>query len=292
MKQWALLLFGGLTALFITLFRAPEHPLQLSIAAIFQNEERFLKEWIDFHREMGVEHFYLFNHLSTDGYQSVLQPYIEAGLVDLYDWPYPNTGKEMADWIKIQSAAYRQAIDLAKGQSKWLALLDTDEFLFPLEKKDLVDFLKDYDECCGLLVNWQIFGTAGVKKAPPDQLIEVLTLQAPRDWSENTLCKSIVRPEAVKYCVDAHTVVYYPWSYSVDPDKNIFPWKFHRSHTVKVDKIRINHYWARDEEFFYNQKIQRRAQWGDPELGKKQCLEMNAYANQIENKDILMRRSK
>lgn len=85
----------------IALWRKEDYSYKLSILAIFQNKECFLKEWIDFHRLMGVEHFYLFNHLSSDDYLSVLQPYLSIGLVELYDWPYPSQEGDEADWTRV-----------------------------------------------------------------------------------------------------------------------------------------------------------------------------------------------
>ena len=40
----------------------------VSACAIFQNEAPYLKEWIEYHRLIGVEHFYLYNNGSTDNY--------------------------------------------------------------------------------------------------------------------------------------------------------------------------------------------------------------------------------
>jgi len=34
---------------------------------------------------VGVEHFYLYNHLSKDEYAEVLEPYIKEGIVELYN---------------------------------------------------------------------------------------------------------------------------------------------------------------------------------------------------------------
>ena len=38
----------------------------LTIAAVFQNEAPYLKEWIEFHKLVGVEHFLLVDNESTD----------------------------------------------------------------------------------------------------------------------------------------------------------------------------------------------------------------------------------
>ena len=46
----------------------------LALVAIFSNDGRFLKEWIEFYLIQGVEHFYLYNHLSQDNFKEVLKP--------------------------------------------------------------------------------------------------------------------------------------------------------------------------------------------------------------------------
>ncbi len=60
----------------------------LAVAAIFRNEAPYLAEWIEFHRLVGVEKFYLFNNLSADEYLTVLQPYIDDDIVELIEWPH------------------------------------------------------------------------------------------------------------------------------------------------------------------------------------------------------------
>ena len=37
-----------------------------SICAIFKDESLSIKEWIEYHKLIGVEHFYLYNNNSTD----------------------------------------------------------------------------------------------------------------------------------------------------------------------------------------------------------------------------------
>lgn len=287
--QWKKILL--LTVLFlcvvfasVKIFKKEDHRYKLSVLAIFQNEDRFLKEWLDFYRVLGVDHFYLYNNLSDDNYQEVLKPYINDGIVELFDWPYASQPGSEADWTRIQAAAYREGLKKAEGQSQWVAIIDTDEFMFPLNHQDLKTFIKGYENCSGLLVNWQEFGTSNVERIPDDKLmIETLLLQSPPHSKVNTFCKSIVRPEAARTCIP-HAVVYYPWTFAVDPDKRVFPWEFHQSHPVKIDKVRINHYWSRDEEFLNTNKLARYENWGNK---KQACMERNKESNQVLNQEIL-----
>src|SRR5687768_12283024 len=98
----------------------------LSICAIFQNEGPYLKEWIEYHKLLGVEHFYLYNNFSEDNFKEILEPYIKKGEVELTEWNF--TSSNQVEWTKVQCDAYNHAIKKAKNKSKWLALIDLDEF--------------------------------------------------------------------------------------------------------------------------------------------------------------------
>ena len=147
-----------------------------AIVSIFQDEAPYLKEWIEFHRLMGAQHFYLYNNLSHDDYLSVLQPYIDSGIVELFDWPYDNNGPSEFNAIAIN--AFRDGHRRAIGNVKWLAILDTDEFLYVVKGTKIQDYLQPLikTKCKGVHVYWYMFGTSHVPQIPQDKLmIETLT---------------------------------------------------------------------------------------------------------------------
>ena len=55
----------------------------LVVASMFKNENSVIKEWLDHNIAVGVEHFYLIDNGSTDGYANILHPYMHRGLVTL-----------------------------------------------------------------------------------------------------------------------------------------------------------------------------------------------------------------
>lgn len=231
---------------------------ELAMCAIFRNEAPFLEEWIEFHLLMGVQHFYLYNNLSTDHYKKVLKPYLKKKQVTLIHWPFEYAS--LNDWNNIQCTAYRDAIAKARHQARWLAILDMDEFIFPVEKENLLEFLKNYSRFGGVCANWQMYGTSHVSKIPQDKLlIETLLMKAPKDYSDNNHVKSIVQPLRVRECRSPHFCFYLEGYQQVNENKEHFQWA--RSPYVSIDKIRINHYWTRDEDYFYTSKISRRSDW-------------------------------
>lgn len=256
MSKRILLLF----VLFCTHLQAQndEYKYELSICALFQNEARFLKEWIDYHRLVGVDHFYLFNNLSTDNYKCVLQPYINAGIVELFEWPHQSD--TVAQWNDIQCRAYKKGLDLTRGISHWLAIIDSDEFIVPVIENSLLEILSEFTNYGGLGVNWQMYGTSGVSEIPSDRLlIDMLLMKAPADYGENIHIKSIVQPNRVESCHSPHYVKYKEGFFAVNENAQKCRGPFNRS--ISISKIRINHYWVRDEEFLYQVKIPRNTKW-------------------------------
>lgn len=229
-----------------------------SIAAIFRNEAPYLREWIEFHLEVGFDHFYLFDNLSTDSFLTVLQPYIDRGIVECQSWPLAHSN--IYDWNEVQCLAYERALYKAKGKAKWLAILDTDEFLFSPSGKSVAELLKNYESFAGIGVNWQVFGTSSVAKIPAERLlIESLTQKLPETQGINHHIKSIVQPERIRGCESPHFAIYKPGHFQVNTAG--IPFEGLLSPTVELDVLRINHYILRDEHFFHSQKIPRLQSW-------------------------------
>ena len=87
---------------------------------------------------MGAEHFFLTNHWSKDNYRQVLQPYINRGLVTLYE----ASKSDKRHFDEIKKDAYQAAVEHLRDKAEWLAIIDTDEFALPTRDNNLVSVLK------------------------------------------------------------------------------------------------------------------------------------------------------
>ena len=131
------------------------------ICAIFKNEAAYLKEWIEFHRIVGIDHFFLYNNLSEDNYREVLEPYIKNGMVDLIEWPYPQTQmKAYADFLKHHA-----------NDAKWVGFIDIDEFVVPKAYNSVYEFLQNYENTPAVLIYWRLFGSSGLTKRDIQRLV-------------------------------------------------------------------------------------------------------------------------
>lgn len=126
----------------------------ISLCLIFKNEAPFLKEWIDYHLMIGVDHFYLYNNNSDDNYLDIIESYIEKGIITLIDFPYEHA----------QIKAYKDCYSRFRYESNWISFLDADEFFCPKLALSLPEWLENYSKYPAVLINWVLFGTSGKLK--------------------------------------------------------------------------------------------------------------------------------
>lgn len=260
--------------------------IYLALCAIFQNESRFLREWIEYYRLVGVEKFFLFNHLSTDNYLEVLEPYIRQGIVQIEDITKVCTTPESFE-REIHLYAYNKIIREQKNNVRWLICLDTDEFFVPVEHKNLVEFLKLYESYGGVVANWIVYGTSNIERLNDQQLlIEHLNYRSHLDNGINRHVKSIIQPARVIKFANPHFAIYFKPYYGVDENFQPVNKPFN---SVAINKIRINHYLFRDNDFCYNVKLPRslKLNYYSPERIKN--LEEEIRSTNLEEDKIIHR---
>ena len=123
----------------------------ISICAIFKNEAPYMREWIEYHILLGVEHFYLYNNNSDDNFRDVLSQYISNGIVTLTEWPE----------IPGQMTSYKHWYENFRYESNWVSFLDLDEFICPRYELDIPTWLAKYQKYPIVMIYWKMFGTSG-----------------------------------------------------------------------------------------------------------------------------------
>jgi hypothetical protein len=145
----------------------------LSIAAIFKDEAPYLAEWIEFHRLVGVEHIYLYDNGSTDNPAAVLAPFVRQGFVTIVPWAAFDvvSSPQLLQWA--------HAIANFGPDFRWMATIDIDEFLFPVEGDTLRKTLAAYEDLPAVAVPWIMFGFSGHETKPDGLVIANYTMRAP-----------------------------------------------------------------------------------------------------------------
>lgn len=186
--------------LFLNIYAGPKHKYNLSVCALFKNESKNIREWIEYHRLIGVDHFYLYENGATDGYMKVLRPYIQKKIVTLVSWPeYFNKQEEENSFkwsLSTQIPAYENVILLhAKEETKWLMFLDVDEFILPVQET-LTELLVTYQEYPGIEMDTEFFETIGHSTPTKSLVIESVDItKAPRMNVFESVKKIIFKPK-------------------------------------------------------------------------------------------------
>ncbi|MEI6127985.1 MAG: glycosyltransferase family 92 protein [Pseudomonadota bacterium] len=201
-----------------------------------KNEGLYLKEWLEFHKMVGVEHFYLYDNDSSDETADVVRPYSLKNEATLHHWPsHP-----------LQLKAYMHCLNAYRSESFWIAFIDLDEFIVPVATETIVGFLKDFEEFGGVGVNWLLYGNSGHTKKPAGLQIENYTYRSKKNLPSNCHIKSIINPGKVKSPKDPHCFRYLPEAYAVTENKMKINGSLTEAHSSH--KIRINHFFTRSTE--------------------------------------------
>jgi hypothetical protein len=206
----------------------------LSICATYRWEGPYLREWVAFHKLAGVERFFLYDNSSDDEHLEALAPYIEEGTVDVLHWPrYPG-----------QVQGYAHCLEVHRQDSRWIAFVDIDEFLFSPEGLRLPEVLERYERWPGVGVTRVTFGASGHERKPTGLVVESYTrrLAVPNQRSS---VKSVVDPGRATRPLNAH-VFEYTEGHAVDENEQPLEGGF--AVTDSCEHLRINHYYTKSDE--------------------------------------------
>ena len=219
----------------------------LAVCAIAKNEGPYIREWIEWHRKQGVEKFYIYDNESTDNTKEVLAPYIESGLVDYTFFP----GR------KKQLAAYDDCFERHRLESRWLAVIDLDEFIVPVRDGSIPEFLHRMEGFSSVEINWLVYGSGGAKKRSPGDVMERFHRHSLPEHRLNAHVKSIVDPRRVCTMVGCHEAARLS---GLAADSHGQPLKKgFRDRKPQQDVIRINHYAVKSYEEFLAKRARGRA---------------------------------
>lgn len=234
----------------------------IAICAILKNEAKYLAEWVEYHKLMGVEHFYIYNNNSTDAIENVCDAYRDC--VTLIDWPLQ---------VDQQRKAYQDYAEKCSMHARWTAFIDGDEFIVCKGPDDLMIYLSKHDDKNAILMKWVIFGTNGHITAPTGLVIENYLMT--HSVCPNPYWKTICRASHI----DTHNIVT-PHDFSYVTDEPVIQ--------AADSSLSIYHYMLRSEEDVLK-KVSRGDAWSFTESEKKKKntqASAQAYLKKYNNTDL------
>lgn len=173
-------------------------PLRTSVAicAIGRMENKYAVEWVEHYERLGVDKIFIYdnNHVE-DGelFQDVLQPYIEAGFV------------EITYFEGMQRDAYEKCYRDHSGEYDWIGFFDFDELVDFANVRMTIPVWIDQYNADVVCLNWQVMTDNGLTHYDARPMKERFTECTGEDFGINHHVKSFVRGglEGVTFC-DPH----------------------------------------------------------------------------------------
>ena len=214
----------------------------LGIVAIAKNEQDYIKEWVAFHKIQGVDKIILYDNDSTDNMIEEIKPFIEDGYV-IYNEIHG---------VRQQLNAYNDSLKKYSKLFKYLAFIDCDEFLFPVDEKETVlsvieKTMKMDRHAGGVCVNWVMYGSSGHETKPEGLLIDSFLWHSKITGIESGTytIKTICNPDLVSKYAHPHYPVYKRGNYAITPKG------YRCSHwcnpITEYAGLRLNHYFTKSK---------------------------------------------
>lgn len=237
----------------------------LAIGSIFRDESRYMREWLEYHLMVGVDHFYLLQN-DDEGSEEfhrarvILKPYMDQKLVSLKLLKDRTPYWQLAGWAHLLKR-WGQFCD-------WIALIDLDVFMNPVETDWLPRTIAPFDQphVAVLAVYYTTFGDSGLEGSPELQ-IESFVCRAPLDAEPNYTANYIMRPERMEPADTLGYQVPKAGYVTVDTDMTVLP-PYIGKRQGPQDKLRLHHYGVRSRAD-WRRKVARgwpetARQWFDP----------------------------
>ena len=141
------------------------HYLSICACVNFDREWELL-QWYKYHLATGVEHFYLIDDSSPVDIRACFDPkHLTIAPRELFPDGREVSGQETEDW---QDIMIRDYIPLIRGENKWIAYIDSDEYLFTKEET-FVDYLSTMENYEGIELKHRRFLCKGHIGPKPKQ---------------------------------------------------------------------------------------------------------------------------
>lgn len=136
--------------------------LKVALCAIAKNENLYIREWVEWYKNLGISKIFLYDNNELDGerFEDVINDYIEEGFVEIIDRRgIIKTVSTDKDGQTLQGLTFKDCFYNHYKEFDYMCFFDIDEYLEIYNTyKDLNDFLHDFDEFDGIRVQWKMYG--------------------------------------------------------------------------------------------------------------------------------------
>lgn len=181
------------------------------ICVIIKDEQRYVREWVQYHLDLGFDALYLYEDWGSHSHAEVLADYISGGevfLTPLEGSGLPITRCDNRQGVSTQMQLFCWFLDECKEgriDADWVGFFDVDEFLTFEDGWDLAGLEAAYADTAGVLPCWLMYGANGHLERPAGGVVANYTEPTPLVFHLQYHHKSLVNVMRCAGCIDVHT---------------------------------------------------------------------------------------
>ena len=250
----------------------------LAAVLICKDEEDYIDEWIRYHELAGVRHFYIYDNGSSDRTIAKARTHNRNGTTVIV---HPWTLKASAGQCLVlpQEAAYVHATLCYGHKHRWMAFIDTDEFIVPRQHGTIVEALERLNEHSNISMHWSQFGHCGHETKPSEPCAFAYMLKHQPYAHHNHHFKCIVAPSKLSQ-ISIHFFSTIDMGTTTSNDKGQVEENLSRPSAagfISNEFLQVNHYRTKSKEE-HNAKLQRLMHgWNATE----RAFKLNILANEV-----------
>lgn len=134
------------------------------IFTIIKNEQEYLKEWIDYHLNLGINYIFILEDFDSTSHKEITDKYSNVKLVRAEEFL---TEEQLRNAVRLKKISAPQTfyLRLALNHIKkrhsyidWVFIIDNDEFLTLEEGKTLQDIFVEFQSYDAFIMHWECYG--------------------------------------------------------------------------------------------------------------------------------------
>lgn len=128
----------------------PEFKNEILFSTIVLNEDKYIRQWIKFHLDIGIDRFIIYDNATTSNLSELLNDYIKNNIVILIKWNYQY--KFSKSGFSAQTTQQNHSI-YAFQNSKYIGLFDIDEYINMQNDKNISIFFTNLIKSANVNIN-------------------------------------------------------------------------------------------------------------------------------------------
>lgn len=161
---------------------------KIAICTVIKDEHQYLQEWIEYHKNLGIEYFYIYEDEGSSSHSDICNKFNNVQLSKVTDFV------ELNGRGSKQKQLFNKFIETYQSILDYVFFIDVDEFVTFSSSYDMESLIDICDKYGSVLLAWKMYGADGHIDNPNTPVVETFTRPIPiRDFNPRFHCKSFVK---------------------------------------------------------------------------------------------------